>query len=75
MRAIRVKSHGGPDVLEATELDDPAPGPGELLVQVAAAGVNFIDTYQRSGVYSVPLPFTPGSEGAGRVAAIGDGVT
>lgn len=75
MRAIRVKSHGGPDVLEATELDDPAPGPGELLVQVAAAGVNFIDTYQRSGVYSMQLPFTPGSEGAGMVLDVGADVS
>ncbi|GAA4848855.1 quinone oxidoreductase [Saccharopolyspora rosea] len=75
MRAIQVRRNGGPEVLELTEIDTPGPGPGQLLVEVAASGVNFIDTYQRSGIYSVPLPFTPGSEGAGRVAAIGDGVT
>ncbi|WP_338595636.1 quinone oxidoreductase [Saccharopolyspora sp. SCSIO 74807] len=74
MRAIRVQATGGPEVLELAEADRPAPGPGELLVEVAASGVNFIDTYQRSGVYSMPLPFTPGSEGAGTVAEAGPDV-
>ncbi|PYE21003.1 NADPH:quinone reductase-like Zn-dependent oxidoreductase [Williamsia limnetica] len=54
---------------------DPEPGPGEVLVRVAASGVNFIDTYQRSGAYSMKLPYVPGSEGAGEVIAIGDEVT
>lgn len=71
MRAIQVTSHGGPDVLRVAEVDDPRPGPRELLVDVAAAGVNFIDTYQRSGIYDVALPFVPGSEGAGVVAEVG----
>ncbi|GAA4618234.1 quinone oxidoreductase family protein [Saccharopolyspora hordei] len=75
MRAIRVAEHGGPEVLQLTEVDAPEPQPGQLLVRVAASGVNFIDTYQRSGIYSVELPFTPGSEGAGEVVAVGDGVT
>ncbi|SFS69194.1 quinone oxidoreductase family protein [Saccharopolyspora flava] len=74
MRAIRVTSHGGPEALEVSEVEVPEPGPGQLLVDVAASGVNFIDTYQRSGVYSVPLPFTPGSEGAGEIVAVGPDV-
>lgn len=75
MRAIRVTANGGPEVLEETEVNTPEPGPGQLLVRVAAAGVNFIDTYQRSGIYSMQLPFTPGSEGAGEVIAVGPDVT
>ncbi|MEU6130849.1 quinone oxidoreductase [Saccharopolyspora sp. NPDC047091] len=75
MRAIRIPAHGGPEVLEAAEADRPTPQSGELLVEVSAAGVNFIDTYQRSGLYSVPLPFTPGVEGAGTVREVGPDVT
>jgi NADPH:quinone reductase len=75
MRAIRLENHGGPEVLEPVEIDDLRPQEGELLVDVAASGVNFIDTYQRSGIYSVSLPFIPGSEGAGTVVAVGPGVT
>jgi NADPH2:quinone reductase len=75
MHAIQVLEHGGPEVLRPTELDDPAPGEGELLVRVAAAGVNFIDTYKRSGLYPTPTPFIPGEEGAGTVVATGAGVT
>lgn len=75
MHAIQVLEHGGPEVLRPTELDDPAPGEGELLVRVAAAGVNFIDTYKRSGLYPTPTPFIPGEEGAGTVVAAGAGVT
>ncbi|MEN3263617.1 quinone oxidoreductase [Pseudonocardia sp.] len=75
MRAIQISTVGGPEVLSPTELSDPEPGPGELLVDVAAAGVNFIDVYQRSGTYAMPLPYVPGLEGAGRVAALGDDVS
>ncbi|GAA2359006.1 quinone oxidoreductase [Saccharopolyspora halophila] len=75
MRAIRVTANGGPEVLEETEAKAPEPGSGQLLVRVAAAGVNFIDTYQRSGIYSMQLPFIPGSEGAGEVIAVGPDVT
>lgn len=75
MRAIQVKAIGGPEVLEHVELADPEPGPGELLVDVAAAGVNFIDTYQRRGIYPLDLPFVLGQEGVGRVAALGSGDT
>ncbi|PZR55474.1 quinone oxidoreductase [Xylanimonas oleitrophica] len=74
MRAVQARTAGGPDVLELTDLPDPAPGPGELLVRVAAAGVNFIDTYRRSGVYPVDHPHVVGVEGAGVVEALGDGV-
>lgn len=75
MRAIRVNRYGGPEVLEPADVDAPTPGPGQVLVDVAASGVNYVDTYQRSGIYRVPLPFVPGVEGAGRVAAVGDGAT
>ena len=75
MRAIQMTATGGPDVLVPVALPDPDPGPGELLVDVAAAGVNFIDTYQRRGTYPVDLPFVPGQEGVGRVAALGPGTT
>ena len=71
MRAIQVTRAGGPGVLEPADLPDPVPGPGQLLVQVAAAGVNFIDTYRRSGVYPTPVPHVPGGEGAGRIVAVG----
>jgi len=75
MRAIQAGRAGGPDVLEPADLPEPTPGPGEVLVRTAAAGVNFIDTYRRSGVYPMPFPHIPGSEGAGTVTAVGDGVT
>lgn len=69
MWAIRAREAGGPEVLEWVEVADPRPGPGELLVRVHAAGVNFIDTYQRGGVYPMPFPHIPGSEGSGVVVA------
>lgn len=75
MRAIEVTEHGGPDVLREVDLPQPEPGPGDLLVEVAAAGVNFIDVYQREGRYPVPTPFVLGMEGAGTVTAVGEGVT
>jgi NADPH2:quinone reductase len=75
MHAIVARQSGGPEVLELAETGRPVPGPGQLLVRVAAAGVNFIDTYQRSGVYKVRYPFTPGSEAAGTVEEVGEGVT
>ncbi len=73
MHAINVSQTGEPNVLELVEVPNPIPGTGEVLVQVAAAGVNFIDTYQRRGIYPRPLPYTPGSEGAGVVIALGEG--
>ncbi|GMA31668.1 hypothetical protein GCM10025875_16600 [Litorihabitans aurantiacus] len=75
MRAIQARQAGGPDVLELVDLPDPDPGPGEVAVAVAAAGVNFIDTYRRAGIYPVAYPHVVGSEGAGRVTALGEGVT
>jgi NADPH2:quinone reductase len=75
MRAVRLHEHGGPDVLQVDEVDRPTPGEGELLVEVAAAGVNPVDTYFRDGSYPpVELPFTPGVDVAGEVVAVGDGV-
>lgn len=74
MRAIVVEQHGGPEALSLHEAAAPVAGPGELLVETAAVGVNFIETYQRSGVYRVELPFTPGAEAAGTVLAVGEGV-
>ena len=74
MRAIRVRETGGPEALVPEDLPIPEPGPGEALVAVAAAGINFIDIYQRQGLYALPLPFTAGSEAAGTVEAVGEGV-
>ncbi|AAZ56261.1 quinone oxidoreductase [Thermobifida fusca] len=75
MRAIVVEETGGPEVLRPTETADPVPGPGEAVVDIAARGVNFIEIYQRTGIYPVSLPWIPGSEGAGVVSAVGEGVT
>lgn len=73
--AVRVDIPGGPEVLQWTEVPVPSPGPGEVLVRTAAAGLNFIETYQRSGVYRMPHPFVPGSEGSGTVVGLGEGVS
>ncbi|WIX78076.1 quinone oxidoreductase [Amycolatopsis carbonis] len=73
--AVQVRTTGGPEVLEVTEVEVGSPGAGELLVDVAAAGVNYIDTYQRQGIYPIDLPFVLGLEGAGTVAEVGEGVT
>ena len=73
MRAVQVRSLGGPEVLQVVDLPDPHPGLGEVLVEVAAAGVNFIDAHHRTGYYPMPLPFVPGIEGAGRVIGVGEG--
>ena len=70
MQGILVTEHGGPDVLVPSSLPEPVLEPDQILVEVAAAGVNFIDVYHRTGLYPLPLPFTPGGEGAGgRVSA------
>lgn len=74
MQAVRVHQPGGPDVLQLEEVDPPVPKAGEAVVELDAAGVNFIDVYKRSGQYKLPLPATLGEEGAGRVVAIGDDV-
>ncbi len=75
MKAIRVASHGGAEVLKLEEVAPPSPGAGEVLIRVAAAGLNFIEIYQRTGLYPVPLPYTPGGEAAGEVVAVGAGVS
>ena len=75
MRAVRVHAHGGPEALTVERVPVPSPGPGEALVRLEAAGLNFIDIYKRSGQYRPELPTTLGEEGAGAVVAVGDGVT
>lgn len=70
--AVVVRATGGPEALELAQVEPPKPGAGELLVNVHAAGVNYIDTYHRRGLYPKDLPFTPGNEGAGVVAAVGE---
>jgi NADPH2:quinone reductase len=73
--AVQLKQTGGPEVLTVSEVEIGDPGPREILVDVAAAGVNYIDTYQRAGIYPIELPFVLGQEGAGTVAAAGNEVT
>lgn len=76
MKAIRVHEFGGPEVMKLEDLPDPAPGPGEVVVRIHAAGLNPVDTYIRSGAYArkPALPYTPGSDGSGLVAGAGEGV-
>lgn len=75
MKAIQIKQTGTPEALLYEDVPQPAPGPGEVRLRMEAAGVNFIDTYHRSGQYAQMMPFTPGMEGGGVVDAIGEGVT
>jgi NADPH2:quinone reductase len=75
MKIARAHAYGGPEVIRIDEVATPKPGVGEVLVRLDAAGVNFLDVYHRTGLYKDPLPFRMGSEGAGVVEAIGDGVT
>ncbi len=75
MKAIRVHETGGTEKLQYEDLPVPNPSPGQARVSLRAIGVNFIDTYHRRGWYKLPLPFTPGMEGAGVVDAVGEGVT
>jgi NADPH2:quinone reductase len=75
MHAIEVAETGGPEVMRNVEQPTPSPGPGEVLIKAEAIGVNFVDTYFRSGSYPHELPFVLGAEVAGTVEALGDGVT
>jgi NADPH2:quinone reductase len=75
VHAIRVHQTGGPEVLTWENVDVGDPGPGQVRLKQHAVGVNYIDTYQRSGLYKLPLPLIPGNEGAGEVVAVGPGVT
>ena len=75
MKAIQVEQTGGPEVLQLKEVPIGQPGPGQALVRIAAAGVNFVEIYQRSGRYPMKLPFIPGGEACGVVEAVGEGVS
>jgi NADPH2:quinone reductase len=75
VKSIRIESTGGPEVMHVTDIEIPTPGAGEVRVRNHAIGVNFIDTYHRSGLYKVALPSGLGSEAAGIVDALGEGVT
>jgi len=75
MKAIQVKQPGGPEALELAEIPIPQPKENEVVVKIAASGVNFIDVYQREGRYKLPLPFVAGQEGAGTVTALGSKVS
>lgn len=71
MKAITIPRTGGPEVMEWSDVDDPVAGPDQVMLEVDAAGVNFIDTYHRTGLYPMELPIVPGLEGAGTVVAVG----
>ena len=75
MKAVRVHKHGGPEVLKYEEVSLPEPGVGEARVRIEAIGLNYIDIYQRTGLYPLNVPFVPGMEGAGVVDAVGAKVT
>jgi len=75
MKAVVIHGHGGPEVLSYEDRAEPVAQPGDLLVEVAAAGVNYIDTYHREGIYEMNLPFVLGLEGSGTVIGLGEGVT
>jgi NADPH:quinone reductase len=74
VRAVLVPSYGPADVLQVTDVDRPSPGPGQVLVRVAVAGVNYMDVYQRSGAVPLPTPFVAGVEGVGTAIEVGEGV-
>src|ERR1700733_5709422 len=75
MHAVEVAETGGPEVMAYVEKPEPIPGPGEVVIKAEAVGVNFVDTYFRSGSYPHELPFVPGAEVGGTVEAVGDGLT
>ena len=75
VKAIRVAAYGGPEAMQLDELTIGEPGPGEIRIRHHACGLNFIDVYQRTGLYANPLPLALGMEGAGVVEAVGEGVT
>jgi NADPH2:quinone reductase len=75
MKAIRIHNPGGPEVLQYEDVPDPTPGPGQVLIQVAAAGINYADVLGRMNAQPANLPMTPGSEAGGTVLAVGEGVT
>ncbi len=74
-KAVQIRQHGGPEQMELVDVEVGQPGPGEIRIRHKAVGLNFIDVYQRTGLYTLPLPATLGMEGAGVVEAVGEGVT
>lgn len=74
MKAIQISSIGGPEVLKLQEVKISSPGKGQALIKIKMAGVNYIDIYQRKGIYTMPLPFSPGFEASGVVESVGEGV-
>jgi NADPH:quinone reductase len=75
VKAIQIRAHGGPEQMQLADVEVGAPGAGEIRIRHHASGLNFIDVYQRTGLYQLPLPHTLGMEGAGVVEAVGEGVT
>jgi NADPH2:quinone reductase len=75
MKAVRIKQQGGPEVMSIDDVDQPQPAATEVLIKIEAAGINYIDTYQRSGLYQIPLPTTLGLEASGTVEGIGSDVS
>src|SRR6478609_8668318 len=75
MLAIQIERTGGPEVLTPKTLPDPVPGPGQIRIRHGAVGLNFVETYHRSGLYPMTLPKVLGQEAAGTVDAVGEGVT
>ena len=75
MKAVRIHQFGGPEAMQYEDIPTPTPGEGQVLVKLAAAGLNYIDVYQRTGLYPNNLPYTLGLEGSGSVAAVGPGVS
>ena len=73
-RAVRIDEHGGPEQLKIVTLQVGDPGPGEIRIRHKACGLNYIDTYQRSGLYKLPMPLSLGMEASGVVEAVGEGV-
>src|SRR5262245_61036924 len=71
MKAVRIHQFGGPEAMQYEDVPTPTPGPGQVLVKLAAAGLNYIDVYQRTGLYPNKLPYTIGLEGSGTLAAVG----
>jgi NADPH2:quinone reductase len=74
-KAVRIRQHGGPEEMELVDVEVGQPGPGEIRIRHKAIGLNFIDVYQRSGLYQLPMPLSLGMEGSGIVEAVGEGVT
>ncbi|HWU73718.1 MAG TPA: alcohol dehydrogenase catalytic domain-containing protein, partial [Sphingomonas sp.] len=74
-RVARIEQHGGPEVIQWADIDLPDPGPGEVRIRSTAVGLNFIEIYQRTGLYPLKLPSGLGTESVGVIEALGDGVT